>query len=161
MYMVKGQPNEDLVKDLKQSSRFLNMLSQRFNKYFTLEDSEIISIYETRMTPTVKVCYYLNSHFVVQNTINFLKWCSETASWERTGSKIMMVPFTSAIHAGPNEKVYNQIPIEANHSEIIKFSDTSNHDYLIIESRIRELVAKAPEVIHERFAKLKRSEWLY
>lgn len=65
MYMVKGQPNEDLVKDLKQSSRFLSMLAQRFNKYFTLDDSKIISIYETRMTPTVKVCYYLDYHFIV------------------------------------------------------------------------------------------------
>lgn len=70
----------------------------------------------------------------------------------------MMVPLTSAIHAGPNEKVYDQIPIEADHSEIVKFSDTSNPDYLIIESRIRELVTKAPEIIRERFAKLKRSE---
>ncbi|PTB43001.1 hypothetical protein M441DRAFT_45014 [Trichoderma asperellum CBS 433.97] len=137
MYMVKGQPNEDLVKDLKQSSRFLNMLSQRFNKYFTLDGSKIISIYETKRTPTVK-------------------WCSETASWERTGSKIMMVPFTSAIHAGPNEKVYDQISIEADHSEIVKFSDISNHDYLIIESRIRDLVAEAPIVIQERFAQLRR-----
>ncbi|UKZ79092.1 hypothetical protein TrVFT333_006842 [Trichoderma virens FT-333] len=137
MYMVRGQPNEDLVKDLKQSSRFLNMLGQRFNKYFTLDDSKIICIYETRMIPTIQ-------------------WCSETASWERTGSKVMMVPFTSAIHAGPNEKVYDQIPIEADHSEIVKFSDISNPDYLMMESRIRELVAKAPGIIQERFAKLGR-----
>ncbi|EHK19922.1 uncharacterized protein TRIVIDRAFT_122435, partial [Trichoderma virens Gv29-8] len=134
MYMVRGQPNEDLVKDLKQSSRFLNMLGQRFNKYFTLDDSKIICIYETRMTPTI-----------------------QTASWERTGSKVMMVPFTSAIHAGPNEKVYDQIPIEADHSEIVKFSDISNPDYLMMESRIRELVAKAPGIIQERFAKLGRN----
>lgn len=64
MYMVKGQPNEDLVKDLKESSRFLSILSRRFNKYFTLEDSKIISIYETKMTSTVKVCYHLNSNFI-------------------------------------------------------------------------------------------------
>lgn len=70
----------------------------------------------------------------------------------------MMVPFTSAIHAGPNEKVYDQIPIDADHSEIVKFSDISNPDYLIIESRIRKLVAEAPRVIQERFAKLRRSK---
>ncbi|KAL7946857.1 hypothetical protein V8C42DRAFT_318947 [Trichoderma barbatum] len=56
MAMVKGQPNEDLVNDLKQSSRFLSMLHQRFNNYFTLKDSKIICVYETRIsfppTPT-------------------------------------------------------------------------------------------------------------
>lgn len=44
MSMVKGQPNEDLVNDLKQSSRFLNMLAQRFNKHFTLEDLKIVLV---------------------------------------------------------------------------------------------------------------------
>jgi hypothetical protein len=70
----------------------------------------------------------------------------------------MMVPHTSAIHAGPNEKAYDQLSIDADHSEIVKFSDTSNPDYLIMESRIRELIAKAPGVIRERFANLRRSE---
>lgn len=73
IYMVKGQPNEDLVKDLKPSSRFLNMLSQRFNKYFTLDGSKIISIYETKTTPTVKVCYYLALHFITLNILTFLQ----------------------------------------------------------------------------------------
>lgn len=58
MSMVKGQPNEDLVNDLKQSSRFLNMLAQRFNKHFTLDDSNIVCMYETKMTRTVQVCYH-------------------------------------------------------------------------------------------------------
>lgn len=161
MSMVKGQPNEDLVNDLKQSSRFLNMLGQRFNKYFTLDDSKIICIYETKMTRTVQVCYHRNFRVIKYDTNFFTKWSPTTASWEKNGPEVMMIPFMSAIYAGPNEKVHDQIPIEADHSEIVKFGDASNPDYLIIESRIKELVDKAPRVIQERLAKIRKSKWIY
>ncbi|KAJ4859789.1 NACHT domain-containing protein [Trichoderma breve] len=133
--MVKGQPNEDLVRDLGVNSPFLNHLHESFNKRFTL-DSEIICVYETKTTPTVE-------------------WNSDTKSWERTGPEVMMVPQNSAIYAGPNEKSYDQLPIEADHSEIVKFSDASNSDYIIIQSRIAKWVKKAPAVIRERFARLR------
>lgn len=70
----------------------------------------------------------------------------------------MMVPLTSAIYAGLDEKVYNQIPIEADHSGIVKFGDPSSPDYLIIELRIKNLVDKAPMIIQERLAKIRKSK---
>ncbi|KKP02575.1 hypothetical protein THAR02_05307 [Trichoderma harzianum] len=82
-------------------------------------------------------------------------WNLGTKSWERTGPEVMMVPQNSAIYAGPNEKSYDQLPIEADHSEIVKFSDASNSDYIIIQSRIAKWVKKAPAVIRERFARLR------
>ena len=48
-----------------------------------------------------------------------------------------MVPQTSAIHDGGNEKNYDQLPIDADHSDIVKFSHPLNLDYVIIESRIK------------------------
>jgi hypothetical protein len=53
--MVKGQPNEQLVRDLDPNSRFLTHLHDMFYRRFTFDDSPIISIYETRKTPTVEV----------------------------------------------------------------------------------------------------------
>lgn len=53
--MVKGQPNESLVRDLGESSRFLSLLHDRFNACFTFDDSHILSINETKHTPTVEV----------------------------------------------------------------------------------------------------------
>lgn len=70
----------------------------------------------------------------------------------------MMVPQTSAIHAGKHEKSYNQLSIDADHSGIVKFSDPSNLDYVIIESRIKKLVDYAPRVINERIADHRKSE---
>lgn len=58
--MVKGQPNEDLVRNLSGTSRFLRLLHQRFNKCFTLDDSKIICVYETEKTPTVEVSFRLS-----------------------------------------------------------------------------------------------------
>lgn len=57
--MVKGQPNEDLVRDLHPNSSFLSMLHQRFLDKFVLEDSKIICIYETNYTATVEVSHSL------------------------------------------------------------------------------------------------------
>ena len=53
--MVKGQPNEDLVRNLDPSSRFLSKLHEDFYTHFTFDDSKIICIFETKMTPTVEV----------------------------------------------------------------------------------------------------------
>lgn len=71
----------------------------------------------------------------------------------------MMVPQDSATFTGTKEKSYNQLSIEADHSEIAKFSDASNSDYIIIQSRIRKWVQQAPAVIRERFGRIRTSEW--
>jgi len=69
-----------------------------------------------------------------------------------------MVPQNSAIHAGKNEKPYDQIPIDADHSDIVKFNNPSDPDYRIIESRIKRLVDDGPQVIRERTAGDRKSE---
>ncbi|KAF2181720.1 hypothetical protein K469DRAFT_588829, partial [Zopfia rhizophila CBS 207.26] len=125
--MVKGQPNEDLVRSLNPSSRFASLLHEMFYMRF-MDDSKIICIYETEETRTVVV-----------------------SAWERNGPPVMMVPHTSAIYAGKNEEVYDQLSINADHSGIVKFSDPSNHNYLIIESRITKLAADAHRIIKDRF----------
>ncbi|EHK50529.1 putative ankyrin repeat protein [Trichoderma atroviride IMI 206040] len=132
MAMVKGQPNEALIRDLSESSRFLSLLQSMFYERFTIDSSRIICVYETQMTPTVE-------------------WSVKTASWERTGQKVMMVPHTSATHVSKNEKAYDHLPIDADHSDIVKFHDPSNQDYAIIEARIRQLTDQALPIVKSRF----------
>jgi hypothetical protein len=69
-----------------------------------------------------------------------------------------MVPQTSAIYAGAIERSFDQLCIEADHSDIVKFCDPSNHDYVVIQSRIRSLVQDAPAVVKRRFVDHKKSE---
>lgn len=63
-----------------------------------------------------------------------------------------MVPEASATYAGPTEKTYNQFSIDADHSNIVKFSDCANQDYLNIRQRILGFVEEAPGVIKKRLA---------
>ncbi|UKZ84350.1 uncharacterized protein TrAFT101_000261 [Trichoderma asperellum] len=132
MSMVKGQPNESLVRDLDESSRFLSSLHERFNAYFTFDNTHVLSISETKHTPTVE-------------------WCSETGRWERTGPKVMMVGHTSAAYAHQTEKLHDRLSINADHSEMVKFDNISNPDYSIIQDKIKDLVNGAPGTIQERF----------
>ena len=69
-----------------------------------------------------------------------------------------MVPQNSAIHTGKNEKSYDQLPIDADHSDIAKFNNPSDPGYRIIESRIKHLVDDGPQVIRERTAGDRKSE---
>ena len=53
--MVSGQPNEDLIRNLDSSSRFLGLLHEMFYRHFTFDGSQIVCFYETKETPTVEV----------------------------------------------------------------------------------------------------------
>jgi hypothetical protein len=64
MAMVKGQPNEAIVRELSVGSRILSELHPQFNKTVTMDDTTIISWYETKETATIEVCtlYLLYYH---------------------------------------------------------------------------------------------------
>lgn len=52
--MVKGQPNSNLIEDLRSTSDFLRR-HNFFWEYQKAEDTRVISIYETQPTSTVEV----------------------------------------------------------------------------------------------------------
>jgi hypothetical protein len=68
----------------------------------------------------------------------------------------MLVEHTSATHAGPTEKNYDQLAIDADHSDIVKFDDPSNPYYVVVAERVRKLVALGPEVVAVRLAERQR-----
>lgn len=70
----------------------------------------------------------------------------------------MMVPQTSATYAGITEKKYDQLPINEDHSNMVKFNDSSDENYVIVQSRISQCVKDAPRVVQERFARHKNGE---
>jgi len=53
--MVKGQPNEILVRSLGLDSTILRRLHEEFQAAFDLPDSQIVAIYETERTRLTKV----------------------------------------------------------------------------------------------------------
>lgn len=59
--MVKGQPNENLVRNLGPDSTYLRTLHEDFRAAFGFLDSEVVAIYETERTRVAKVRIW--SHF--------------------------------------------------------------------------------------------------
>lgn len=62
-----------------------------------------------------------------------------------------MVSAESATYSGPTEKRYDQLSIDADHSNITKFSHSQDQDYLTVRQRLIELVEDAPDAIKKRF----------
>jgi len=64
-----------------------------------------------------------------------------------------MVDKGSATWASPREKLHDQIPIDADHSAIVKFTDEDDNHYQMVETRLQECVKKAPVLIKKRLEK--------
>ena len=89
-------------------------------------------------------------------TINIaLQYNPEKKTYERTGSFIRMVSRVSATHSGPNEKIYDQLSINDDHSNMVKFDSRTNQDYTGIRSRVRDCVKEAPNIIRKRLEQVK------
>lgn len=62
-----------------------------------------------------------------------------------------MVSEESATYSGLTKQRSDQLSIDADHSDITKFSHNQNPDFLTIRQRIIEFVGDAPEAIKKRF----------
>ncbi|KAI5839134.1 hypothetical protein DFP73DRAFT_562496 [Morchella snyderi] len=108
LFMVHGQPNENLVRDLCEGSQFLHVLDRSFGYHMNLRGmgTNIISFYETDETPTVKEIVL--------------------GRWGRSGPCVRMVTRESIKHAAGGGEDF---PMDANHSSIVKFKHRSDQKY--------------------------------
>jgi len=130
---VKNQRNAHFIDDLREGSALLNHAYRQFLRGFTLKDCQITSFYEMRDTQAVVV--------------------RDDGRWERNGPMVRMVTADSATWALPTEAIHMQIPIDADHSNIVKFSDNYDHRYIAVRDRLHECVKKAPGIIKNRLAR--------
>ena len=68
-----------------------------------------------------------------------------------------MVPRHSAIFTGRNSETYDNIAIDADHSNIVKFNDEESVPYKILLSRLMKMEKNGEHVVQQRFKNLKRS----
>jgi len=61
-----------------------------------------------------------------------------------------MVTRESATKLTPEEEVHNQVPIPADHSKLVKFFGKSDPNYLLVCSKLKEIVKQAPEILRGR-----------
>ncbi|MCJ1312987.1 hypothetical protein MMC25_006663 [Agyrium rufum] len=109
--LVKGQPTEALVAELRPGSTTLEYLRDNFRH--VSEDIEILSCYETEPT---------------KSTIEV------DGNWKLEGPEVMMVSSDSARQFSANEKWEL---VDANHSQIAKVTKGESGIYLSLLSAIR------------------------
>ncbi|TRX89935.1 hypothetical protein FHL15_009207 [Xylaria flabelliformis] len=121
MEMVKGQYNEQLVADLSPNSLYLQRLDDQFSGISFLQKSQLYWCYETKATPTVA--------------------CDSTGKWTRTGNESILVTRASATRGlCKGRSGLEIIPINENHSGMVKFAPNSS-DLTIIIHALEQIIA--------------------
>ena len=64
---------------------------------------------------------------------------------------MLLVTQASATNISKNENLSDQHPIQANHSEMVKFKHRGTQNYIDLLRRLEQLAEQAPGVIKKRF----------
>ncbi|KAF8533194.1 hypothetical protein BDD12DRAFT_947879 [Trichophaea hybrida] len=132
MTLVKDQRNSHFINDLRETSTLLKHVHNQFLQVSELKDCKTTSFYETKDTKTVVV--------------------REDGRWERCGKMVRMVTEESATCALPTEPTHMQIPIDADHSNMVKFTDNQSDAYIRVWKRLEQSVKEAPSIVENRLA---------
>ncbi|TDZ14739.1 Protein SERAC1 [Colletotrichum orbiculare MAFF 240422] len=126
---VQGQPNEALitsivVDDESEPSHFLARISDDFARCFHGE-TRIVCFYERYQSAKVEM---------------------RDGKLSKTGGKVLMVTKKSATSTGVTGVSENDvIPLEADHSGLVKFESRGQDTYLVVRERIRCFAAAAKD----------------
>ncbi|KAI1778565.1 hypothetical protein F4818DRAFT_304526 [Hypoxylon cercidicola] len=119
--VVKGQPNAELIENLKLDSTYLRQLDEQFSGISYLQNCSLHWGYETQKSPTVAQ--------------------DSEGQWSRTGPREILVTPESATR-GLYEEARNSdtiFPINEDHSGIVKFSQ-NDPVYPIVVKKLAEIL---------------------
>lgn len=139
--MIKGQPNESLVKSISYQSQTLQELSRKFKSNFANRKPKIIYFYE--MEPSfwpMKVCSKLVSPAKIL-TVSQL----DNGQWKMAGTpKKILVDKDSATDGELWSAGHvNTHPLNRNHSDLVKFSSPNDDDFQRVLSELMKLMENA------------------
>lgn len=139
--MIKGQPNESLVKSISYQSQTLQELSRKFKSNFANRKPNVIYFYE--MEPSfspMKVCSRLVSPAKIL-TLSKL----DSGQWKMAGTpKKILVDKDSATDGELWSAGHvNTHPLNRNHSDLVKFSSPNDDDFQRVLSELMKLVENA------------------
>ncbi|KAI1742095.1 hypothetical protein F4680DRAFT_412879 [Xylaria scruposa] len=127
---AEGHPSLTLVEEMDPRSSIIKDLKERFTK--AIGQLRVISCFEELETPTLRRL--------------------DDGTFERDGTKMMMVPERSACLFWPHDSEI-RIKIRADHSKIAKLSSTVESKYHIIKDEIAKVADAALRHIPNRFAR--------
>ncbi|KAI9736601.1 MAG: hypothetical protein M1834_000805 [Cirrosporium novae-zelandiae] len=151
--MVRGEPNEELMNALittctNEPSEYLKGLHEKLCERFKFNDSQVVSYYECYGTKAVKAIgfwEYLQGLLGLGPSVGL-------GELHRSGPEVMMVTQASATSGFANQKPCDQIPVERDHLNLVKFPSEVDQLYRDVTRRIDNLVLKAPAVVNKRFS---------
>jgi hypothetical protein len=130
--LVKDQKIEYFINDLREGSELLWQSYQRFIQC-ELKGCQITSCYEEKDT----------QRFVDDGS----------GKWTRSGEMLRIVTRESATFSLPTEAIHMQLGINADHSNMVKFTDRYDPNYTRVRDRLSECVKNAPSILEARLAK--------
>ncbi|KAK2026075.1 ankyrin repeat-containing protein, partial [Colletotrichum zoysiae] len=136
--LVRGQPNEGLINDLlvdddSEPSSYLKGLADQFSE--TCRDYyRVVSFFERSLSPTIEL--------------------GKDGEWRKTGRPSLLVTGDSATSTGLVAAAdEDNIPLNTDHSGLVKFNNKSQGDYSIVRERIKKLSREAKVEVAKRFAR--------
>lgn len=78
---------------------------------------------------------------------------NSSGTWGRTGDSEILVPQSLATDSPMNTQGYREIPIQRNHSDMVKFSSRWDENYKNVRTCLEEFSMVAPDVIRARFSR--------
>lgn len=132
--IVKGQPNQNLIRSLDPESSELRMLHQGFTTVFDRKKYQFYSYYETRQTQLSRI-----------NQV--------TGRPEVTDEFAILVLESSATEAVPGQAWHNRIPVDGDHRSMTKFSKKTDQYFRQVSSDILSLVDVAQAMLEKQSLK--------
>ncbi|KAM0129068.1 hypothetical protein ACHAP3_008021 [Botrytis cinerea] len=142
MQIVAGGLNEQMIKDLQvadedhEPTQFLSTIKQNFKQCCKRGQFQIRSYYEQKETQMVRKL--------------------DNGSLVKDGPLCFMVSKSSACQIGIDDNFCYEEGLPRDHSDLVKFSDQSDVDYIKVLHTLKGLVDRAPNVIEARFASIKK-----
>ncbi|KAI9657407.1 MAG: hypothetical protein M1821_003089 [Bathelium mastoideum] len=132
--MLAGQskhPRNELLQQISDESSYLAIHFGEFRD--VIRDRKVVSFYETRQTQELQFDRARNR-------------------WVRTGDFITPVDINSALLGLPDQ-VEDKIPLDANHSNIVKFDHRDAIGYASALDKLKQFERDAPSIIASRFSR--------
>lgn len=128
--MVRGQPNLPFLAALDKNNALLHELVEKFRAVFDFRDSQVISFFETKESPTARL---------------------DEGKWSMTGDPAILVDRYSAKSGRLWEDQFSHLhPINCSHSEMVKFPEHDDECEIVL-GKLKRFAEVAPAIIRARW----------
>jgi hypothetical protein len=148
--ILEDHPRQELLSQISIKSRVLADQLAIFKNL--VQDRKVISFYERRQTGRLElVSFYIAAHFLDISLTQSKD--SGTQKWRRGSDEfITSVDEESALLQFP-DNIEVKIPVDADHSIMVKFDSRVNPIYSSVVKHLKELEMKGSEFVHSKLCK--------